>query len=58
MVDSSAAGFCCASLRSQIDLLPVNGDVERCRDAQSKPGKRLTQPRCDAKLAHNRAKWY
>jgi len=30
----------------------------RARKRRPKPGKRLTQPRRIAKLAHNRAKWY
>ncbi len=30
----------------------------RARKRRPKPGKRLTQPRRAAKLAHNRAKWY
>ena len=30
----------------------------RARKRRPKPGKRLTQPRRVAKLAHNRAKWY
>jgi hypothetical protein len=30
----------------------------RARKRRPKPGARLTQPRCVAKLAHNRAKWY
>ena len=30
----------------------------RARKRRPKPGKRLTQPRHIAKLAHNRAKWY
>jgi hypothetical protein len=30
----------------------------RARKRRPKPGKRLTQPRRVAKLAHNRTKWY
>jgi len=30
----------------------------RARKRRPKPSKRLNQPRCVAKLAHNRAKWY
>lgn len=30
----------------------------RARKRRPKPGARLMQPRCDAKLARNRAKWY